>query len=117
MSTGSNKRKISEDASLAKGQFAARQIEKDIAQLGDALLTLNTPEEALSFIKDICTPSEIRAIAERLEVARLLDIGELSYREIYEKTGVSTTTVTRVARFLFHETHQGYRLVLDRLKD
>jgi uncharacterized protein YerC len=50
-------------------------------------------------------------------VARLLSEGKKSYREISADTGVSTTTVTRVARFLSQEDHQGYRLVLDRLKE
>ena len=53
---------------------------------------------------------------QRWHVARLLDAGELSYREIHDETGVSTTTITRVARFLEQEPNQGYRLVLDRLK-
>jgi uncharacterized protein YerC len=50
-------------------------------------------------------------------VARLLDQGTLSYREISELTGASTTTVTRVARFLRDMPHQGYRRVLDKMKD
>ena len=50
-------------------------------------------------------------------MARLLDEGALSYREIAERAQTSTTTVVRVARFLKEEPHQGYRLVLDRMKD
>jgi len=50
-------------------------------------------------------------------VARLLDEGTHSYRDIAMLTGASTTTVTRVARFLREMPHQGYRVVLDKLKD
>ena len=69
------------------------------------------------FLIDLCTPAERRALSERWHVARLLDQGDLSYRQINEATGVSTTTIGRVARFLNEEPHQGYRLILDRQKD
>ena len=89
----------------------------DADALAQALLGLTTVEEVKAFLDDLCTPSELRAFAERFKVARLLDEGQLSYRDISEKTGASTTTVTRVARFLREMPHQGYRLVLDRLKE
>ncbi|ADU12503.1 MULTISPECIES: YerC/YecD family TrpR-related protein [Asticcacaulis] len=88
----------------------------DEAELVRALLTLKTAEEVRAFLDDLCTPSEIRAFAERFKVARLLDENALSYRDISERTGASTTTVTRVARFLRDMPHKGYRLVIDRLK-
>ena len=81
-----------------------------------AVLTLQTVEECRRFFKDITTPAELKALSERWHVARLLAEGELSYREIHDETGVSTTTITRVARFLGQEPNQGYRLVLDRRK-
>ena len=81
-----------------------------------AVLTLETVDDCRRFFKDITTPAELKALSERWHVARLLDDGELSYREIHDETGVSTTTITRVARFLGQEPNQGYRLVLDRLK-
>ena len=65
------------------------------------------------FLVDLCTPAEIRTLAERWHVARLLDQTDLSYRNIHEATGVSTTTIVRVARFLKQEPHQGYRSALD----
>ena len=83
--------------------------------LAHALLLLRTPEEAERFLADLCTPAELRAFDERWRVAQLLDTGQLSYREIAEQAGASTTTVVRVARFLREMPHQGYRLVLDRL--
>jgi TrpR-related protein YerC/YecD len=83
----------------------------------DAILALRTREEVRAFLADLCTPAEVRAMAERWEVARLLDEGRLSYREIAEKAGASTTTVVRVARFLKDMPYRGYRVVLDRLKE
>ena len=53
--------------------------------LFDAILSLRTREEVEAFLADLCTPSEIRAFAERWEVARLLDAGGKSYREIAER--------------------------------
>ncbi len=89
----------------------------DADALARALLTLQTPQEVRAFLDDLCTPSELRAFAERFRVARLLDEGQMSYRDISERTGASTTTVTRVARFLREMPHQGYRLVLDRMNE
>ncbi|MGJ3230480.1 MAG: YerC/YecD family TrpR-related protein [Oceanicaulis sp.] len=89
----------------------------DIAALAEALLTLETAGEAERFLRDLTTPGELQALAERWRVARMLDAGGKSYREISAETGVSTTTVTRVARFLAQENFQGYRLVLDRMKE
>ncbi len=89
----------------------------DVDALTRALLTLQSPQEVRAFLDDLCTPSELRAFAERFRVARLLDEGQSSYRDISEKTGASTTTVTRVARFLREMPHQGYRLVIDRMNE
>jgi TrpR-related protein YerC/YecD len=90
---------------------------RDADPLCEALLQLLTVEEAWRFLRDLTTPGELQALAERWRVAQLLDAGGKSYREISAETGSSTTTVTRVARFLAQEDHQGYRLVLDRLKE
>ena len=91
--------------------------DQDVDALTRALLTLQSPQEVRAFLDDLCTPSELRAFAERFRVARLLDEGRMSYRDISEKTGASTTTVTRVARFLREMPHQGYRLVIDRMNE
>ncbi len=87
------------------------------ADLYDALLTLTSREEVEAFLADLCTPSELRAFTERWAVARMLDAGGKSYREIGLEAGASPTTVVRVARSLKDMPHQGYRLVLDRLKN
>lgn len=94
---------------------ASAELADPTAALCDAIVALEAPDEASRFLKDLCTPAEIRALAERWHAACLLNEGGLSYREIHDRTGVSTTTITRVARFLHHEPHQGYRLILDRL--
>ena len=88
----------------------------DRLALYDALLCLKTREELDAFLADLCTPSELRAFSERWAVARLLDQHVQSYREIALEAGASPTTVVRVGRFLKEMPHQGYRLVLDRLK-
>ena len=83
------------------------------ADLCAALLTPQSGEEMERLLIDLCTPAEIRTMAERWHVARLLDGTDLSYREIHDATGVSTTTIVRVARFLRQEPNQGYRRALD----
>jgi len=93
-------------AALARGRLA----------LYDALLSLETRDEVDAFLADLCTPAEIRAFVERWEVARMLDEGGRTYREIAAEAQASPTTVVRVARFLKEMPHQGYRLVLDRLQ-
>jgi TrpR-related protein YerC/YecD len=81
-------------------------------ELFDAILSLETRQDLESFLRDLCTLSELEAMAHRWEVARLLDSG-LPYVEIAERTGGSTTTVTRVAHWLRHG-EGGYRTALDR---
>ncbi len=84
--------------------------------LCEALLEIRSTEMLSAFLKDLCTPSEIRAISERWHVATLLDQNKYSYREINKLTGVSTTTIGRVARFMTQEPHQGYVYVLKQQK-
>ncbi len=84
-------------------------------ELAEALVQLNDTGEARALLADLCTPAEIHTLAERWHVAKLLDAAELTYREIHEATGVSTTTIVRVARFLRQENNGGYRLLLDRV--
>jgi TrpR-related protein YerC/YecD len=86
------------------------------ADLFEMIVALKNPDECRRLIYDLCTPKEIADIADRWWVARLLDEGKLSYREIHALTGVSVTTVGRVARFLQQEKFQGYRLMLDRAR-
>lgn len=84
--------------------------------LFNALSACRDAAELRRFMTDLCTPRELAEFAERWRIARLLDQGDLSYRDIAAQTGASTTTVGRVARFLAQEPHQGYRLILDRMQ-
>ena len=85
--------------------------------LAAALAALASEAEVRAVLRDLCTPAEVRTLAERWQVAKLLDEGGMTYREIHDATGVSTTTIVRVARFLKEEQNGGYRLLLDRMKD
>jgi len=82
--------------------------------LAKALLTIKTEEEYARVMKDLMTPQEIRVLEERWRIAQMLEAGEKSYREIAAETGVSVTTIGRVARFLKEEPYQGYRILLER---
>jgi len=104
---------LQRDKTLAQGLAPTRDSARLERELCEALLTPRTPQEMARLLRDLCTPAEIRSIAERWHVARLLDGTDLSYRDIHDGTGVSTTTIVRVARFLRHEPHQGYRAALD----
>ena len=79
----------------------------------EAILSLETIDEAASFFRDLCTLGELDAMSQRWQVVLLLDEG-LSYRDIAERTGASTATVTRISQW-FHHGAGGYRLVADRL--
>src|SRR5262245_23995099 len=80
--------------------------------LADALLKLETVEECRAFLKDLCSPAELQALADRWTVVGLLQEG-LPYREIQKRTGVSVTTIGRVARYLTNG-NGGYALVAKR---
>ncbi|MEW6661005.1 MAG: YerC/YecD family TrpR-related protein [Bacillota bacterium] len=81
--------------------------------LFDAILLLQDREECYRFFEDLCTISEIKALAQRLEVAKMLE-KNYTYGTIAEETGASTATISRVKRALFYGA-DGYRLILRRL--
>jgi TrpR-related protein YerC/YecD len=85
-----------------------------IDYLFEAILSLENEAECYRFFEDICTVTELKSLAQRLEVAKKLAAGE-SYTEIALSTGASTATISRVKRSLNYGA-DGYRLVLDRLK-
>lgn len=85
----------------------------EVERLLEALLCLESPDEAYALLLDLCTVREIQEMATRLEVARLLDDGA-HYAEIQKRTGASATTISRVSKALNYGA-DGYRLVLDRL--
>lgn len=82
-------------------------------ELMKAVLELQTVDECRAFFQDLCTPAELQAMKDRWVVAELLAAG-LTYRQINEQTGVSVTTVGRVARCLAEEP-AGYSTVLKRM--
>jgi TrpR-related protein YerC/YecD len=80
----------------------------------EAILRLDDRDEAERFLRDLCTLGELRDMAQRWAVVRLLDAG-LHYAEISRATGASTATITRIASWLNHG-EGGYRQALERLK-
>ncbi len=78
-----------------------------------AILSLRTAAECEQFFTDLCTPAELEALVDRWAVVGFLDAG-LPYRRIHELTGVSVTTIGRVARYLTSGTG-GYSTALKRL--
>ncbi|MCG8425629.1 MAG: YerC/YecD family TrpR-related protein [Proteobacteria bacterium] len=77
----------------------------------ETIVSIESVEDCRRFFADLCTPAELQSLADRWRVVQLIDKG-VPYREIYQQTGVSTATVTRVARSLA-QGHDGYRRILD----
>jgi TrpR-related protein YerC/YecD len=88
---------------------------KEVDQLFRAILQLETIDECYRFFEDLCTVGEIKSLAQRLEVARMLEDG-CTYNQIETETGASTATISRVKRCLHYGT-DGYLLALERLKE
>lgn len=82
--------------------------------LMQAISLLQDEKEALAFFSDLCTPAELEAMSDRWRVVPLLRQG-IPYRSIHEQTGVSVTTITRVARCL-SMGNGGYALLAERLE-
>lgn len=89
-------------------------ITTDVRDLARAFLALRTEDEALRFLRDVCTVNELIELGHRWRVARLLDEG-VHYGEIGEATGASSATISRVNQWLRYG-RGGYRLVIDRQK-
>ena len=87
--------------------------DKQNYQLCRAVLALHTVDECYQFFEDICTISELKAMSQRLEVAKMLQ-SRHTYDEIVNRTGASTATISRVKRCLNYGA-DGYNLVFDRL--
>jgi len=80
--------------------------------LFEAIISLRSVNECRDFFKDLCTPAELQALVDRWQVVEYLEQG-LPYRKIHDLTGVSVTTVGRVARCLT-DGYGGYRTAIDR---
>ena len=87
----------------------------DIDELFRAILLLQDEEDCYRFFEDVCTVNEIHAIAQRLQVAKLLS-EDKTYSEIESITKASTATISRVSRCLIYGA-DGYRRALDRIKE
>ena len=95
--------------------FESKIKSEEVDELCDAILTLKDREDCYRFFTDICTINEIRAISQRLQVAKLLS-EKKTYSEIEEITKASTATISRINKCLVYGA-DGYRLVLDRLAE
>jgi TrpR-related protein YerC/YecD len=82
--------------------------------LFEAVISLRTVGECRNFFKDLCTPAELQALVDRWQVVEYLE-QNLPYRKIHDLTGVSVTTIGRVARFLV-DGFGGYRTAIDRTR-
>ena len=87
--------------------------QKENKQLVEALLSLENGTETQAFLRDLLTVGEIEEFAKRLEAARMLS-QNVQYTTIVEKTGLSSTTVARISKWL-KGSLGGYRLILDRI--
>ncbi|MFZ2150284.1 MAG: YerC/YecD family TrpR-related protein [Minisyncoccia bacterium] len=86
---------------------------KSNRQLVEAILALKNSDETKRFMRDLLTPAEIKEFSSRLETARLL-AEDVQYNAISESTGLSSTTIARISKWL-KGSLGGYRLVLSRL--
>jgi TrpR-related protein YerC/YecD len=83
-------------------------------ELVEAFSRLRDPVTVAAFMRDLCTSTELDAMGQRLQVARLVDDG-IPYQEISRRTGASTATVTRVAQWL-HHGEGGYGAALKQVR-
>ncbi|MBQ4610951.1 MAG: helix-turn-helix domain-containing protein [Clostridia bacterium] len=95
--------------------YKSKLMTEDTAVFFNAVLSLKTPEECCRFFEDVATIGEVQSMAQRLQVAKLLDQG-LKYADIAERTGASTATISRVSRCLSYGA-DGYKLVLERMEE
>jgi TrpR-related protein YerC/YecD len=91
-----------------------RQQERAEDALFEAIISLKTGDECRNFFKDLCTPAELQALVDRWQVVEYLE-QDLPYRKIHDLTGVSVTTIGRVARFL-SDGFGGYRTAIERTR-
>ena len=85
-----------------------------VDRLFDTILSLKSREECYAFFEDLCTVKEVQDMAQRMEVAYLLDEGQ-NYQQISKQANVSTATISRVNKCLSYGSG-GYKMALSRLK-
>lgn len=89
--------------------------ESDMEYLYKAILSLNDIDECKRFLTDLCTVPELKALSQRLQVAKMLN-NENVYSEIVSSTGASTATISRVNRSLNYGC-DGYKFIFERIGD
>lgn len=89
--------------------------ETDQEALFEAVLSLRTADECYAFFKDLCTYQELNAMAQRLQVAKMLHNGHV-FHDIVEETGASTATISRVNRAI-KDGCNGYQIIFDRIQN
>jgi TrpR-related protein YerC/YecD len=92
-----------------------KAMKKYIDELTKAFSTLDGEDDVKRFLRDLLTPTELEEFATRFQIAKLLWTTDKSYAVIAQELKTSTTTVTRVARFLNKEPYEGYKNVLRQL--
>ena len=88
---------------------------EDADYLFDAILSLRDREECYRFFEDLCTAQELKALSQRMTVAKMLHDKSV-YADIEERTGASTATISRVNRSLQYGC-DAYRMVFERLAE
>ncbi|WP_373898039.1 YerC/YecD family TrpR-related protein [Haloimpatiens sp. FM7315] len=96
------------------GEYTSKLKSEEMDFLFDAILKLTDKEECYRFFEDVCTINEIKALAQRMQVAKML-IDRKTYLDIAASTGASTATISRVNRALNYGCN-GYKLVFEKLK-
>jgi TrpR-related protein YerC/YecD len=97
-----------------RNKNAQKWLDQDIESLFQAILKLRNVSECESYFRDLLTIPEIKTFAMRWKVARMLDAGQ-TYEEIEKQTGMSSTTIARINRWLEYG-EGGYKLLLKRTK-
>ncbi len=96
-------------------EYKSKLASEEMDFLCEAVLSLKTKEECYRFFDDICTINEIKALEQRLQVAKMLR-NKKTYLDIAATTGASTATISRVNRCLNYGS-EGYKVVLDKLNE
>lgn len=96
-------------------EFNSKLKNEELDYFFKAILKLNNIEECYRFFEDVATINEVKALSQRLQVAKMLK-EKHTYTDIADKTGASTATISRVNRCINYGC-DGYNIILDRLKD
>ncbi|MFW5794266.1 MAG: YerC/YecD family TrpR-related protein [Bacillota bacterium] len=93
--------------------YKSRFANKDIDELFEAILKLETVEECYRFFEDLCTVKEVIDMSQRLKVAKMLN-KKIPYQKIVDETKASTATISRVNKSLIYGA-EGYHLIIKKI--